>query len=214
MEQFWSLRLPAGTANSLKAEMNTVLPDIIVLEPRHRLVLVNICLGTLRQLSIEQYKRYRTILTTIVDSDPSPDLGSWLLFQLATHHLDKVKGLKPNILLAAQIKLSQSTQPLEIFFSVLSHCGHRSKEHAEPAFRAAAITINMPELNFRPSDSLEEFQQATVELVKLVEMDKRRLLDAMTACVYHDKKLTVVENELMKMTSEMMDWPLPAKIIR
>jgi Zn-dependent protease with chaperone function len=216
MQQFLSLRVPTGTANSLEAEMIRVLPDIIALAPSHRLALVNICLGTLRQLSLEQYTRYRSILSSIVDSDPSPDLGSWLLFQLTTHHLDKVKGLKPNVLLSPQIKLTQSTQLLEIFFSVLSHCGHRSKEHAESAFRAAAKTINMPELNFRPSDSLglEQFQQATIKLLKLVEIDKRRLLDAMTACVYHDQKLTVVENELMRMTSEMIDWPLPAKIIR
>lgn len=207
-------RLPADINKNIVAEMYRVLPDIVLIERHHRLPLINICLGTLRQMSSAQYQHFREVISGIIASDTSPDLGSWILFQLATHHLDRAHGLtKP---FSVQTKLTQSARQLGTFFSLLSHCGHRSESDAESAFRSAVETIRMSELKFiKPANmDLRQFQQAAEHLARLTETDKKHLLSAMIVCVYHDNKLTVMENELVKMTSEMLDWPLPAKIFR
>lgn len=216
IQQIFSSRLPADIDHNLMAEISRLLPEIVVLEAEHRLPLINICLGTLRQLSTRQYQQFRIILSAIIASDISPDLSSWVLFQLATHHLDRTNNLLPASLLPAQVKLSQSARYLEIFFSLLAHCGHRSPAEAESAFKSAASEMNMPALTFISSESLQlnQFQQATGQLTKLVDTDKLQLLNAMSVCVYHDHKLTASESELLKMTSEMLHWPLPAKILR
>ncbi|MDO9519609.1 MAG: M48 family metallopeptidase [Pseudohongiella sp.] len=211
-----SMRLSSEVSPAVLAEVKRIHPGILLMDVIHRLPLINICLGTLRQLSLRQYKSFRSILCNIIDSDPSPDLASWVVFQLTTHHLDKATGFRKPALLSARSKLVQSDRPLEVFFSLLAQCGHTHSSEAEPAFRAAVTQLGMPGLEFQPSGKFDpsDFGQAIEQLSGLENGDKQRLLNAMSACVYHDNKLTVAENELMKMASETLDWPLPAKIFR
>lgn len=212
-------RLPANITAGLHSEISSRIPDIQGIDVIYRLPLVNICLGTLRQLSAAQYQSYRNVLQHIIATDPSPDLSSWVLFQLTTHHLDKVLGIASEsraATIAAQTTLVQSSQALEIFLSLLAHCGHRLPEEAESAFHAAATSLPMPDLKFMAADqlTLPGFQHATGPLKKLVDADKQKLLNAMSECIFFDKKLTAAEDGLMKMTAEMLNWPLPAKMLR
>lgn len=216
IQQLFSARLPADSNQHLLAEMYRVVPDVSRLDAQYRLPLVNICLGTLRQLSLAQYQLFRGMLTSIIETDNSPDLRSWVLFQVTLHHLDRALGLDMPTSAVTQKRLNQSARSLEVFLSLLSHCGSRNGSDARSAFNAAATESGVAGLDYSAPENLtlEQFQRATEQLANLREEDKKRLLNAVSICVYHDKKLTVIENELLKMTSEMLDWPLPATIFR
>lgn len=209
------MRLPADVSYSLLAEMYRVLSDIVQTEPIHRLPLVNVCLGTLRQMSVNQYRHFRRIIETIISTDRSPDLGSWILFQLISQHLDSAFDLTPAVPSTGRKSLAQSVHQLEIFFSLLANCGH-DDDNAAAAFSRAAAYIALPDLNFKTSTELDlaQFQHATKQLASMKETDKLTVLNAASICVFHDGKLTVKESELLKMTSETLGWPLPAKIFR
>lgn len=215
IEQLLRSWLPTDIDADLFAEMCVLLPRMMNIEPAHRLPLVNICLGSLRQMSSRQYQYFRKVITLITASQPALDLASWVLLQLTVQHLDRATGIVPAAPSSGLKKLNQLRGELEVFFSVLSYSGQGGDKNAA-AFSAAANSIGLPELNLivREDLRLEAFQQATNRLTGLMQAQKITLIQGVSVCVFHDQKLTVNENEFLKMTSELLDWPLPAKIFR
>ncbi|MDO9477582.1 MAG: M48 family metallopeptidase [Pseudohongiella sp.] len=184
-----------------------------IIEPAHRSALVNLCLGCLRQLSKSQYQKFRAEWSELIQRDPQPDLHSWLIFQLASSHLDRLLLTTTGTQRNAETSLVGSLPELGTFLSVLAYSGGVNGVNAEQAFKAAANSLKIENLELIPANrlTLSEFQRASNQLKSLRFSDKKRLLDAMLLCVYYDNTVTVAENELMRTTSEILGCPLPAK---
>jgi Zn-dependent protease with chaperone function len=147
-QNLFSVRLSPAVNPALSAEISRIRQNIVSLDVVYRLPLINICLGTLRQLSIGQYQNFRAVLSNIIESDPSPDLASWVVFQLTTHHLDRVTGFKQATPSSGRTTLVQSARSLEVFFSLLAQCGHADIHEAEAAFKASVAYLGMSDLDF------------------------------------------------------------------
>lgn len=211
-----TLQQAAICKNNLMAEMQLVLPAVLGIKPQYRLPVINICLGTLRQMSVQQYDEFRITVTKIVAANNPPPLTNWILYQLTVQHLDRAFSSVPPDSLSAQKSITRLTGEISLFLSFLSYCGHSGEREAEAAFHAACNAVKLSSLTFINLQDLDfqRFQQAVSALVCLAQADKKRLLDAVGICVYFDAKLTVIESELLRMTSEMLGLPLPAKIFR
>lgn len=181
--------------------------------PAQRTAMVNLCLGTLRQLSVTQYQQIRAVWGELLENDPQPDLHSWLIFQLTTSHLDRLLGFKTNAQRRPETELQRCQSELNIFLSVLTYSGGTNGVDADLAFKSASGALNQGGLALIPANqlTLTGFQQAANQLKSLRFADKKQLLDAMLLCVYHDNSVTVAENELLRTTSEILGCPLPAK---
>lgn len=210
------LQATAQISLNLMMEMERISAQVLQLEPQHRLPVVNICLGTLRQMSLTQYQQFRVTMTSIIAAQQTPALIGWILYELTIRHLDRAFAIAPVASTNVRNYLSQSVPELEIFLSFLSHCGHHSESEARAAFDAAATAVNIKGMQFSALENLNlsQFQHTVAQLSRLADADKKRLLDAVSICVCHDDKLTVIESELLRMSSEMLGWPLPAKIFR
>jgi hypothetical protein len=198
---------------TLAAEATRLFHIQAMIEPAHRLALISLCLGTLRQLTVQQYKQIRAVWSKLIETDPRPDLHSWLIFQLASNHLDRMLDFNAQVHLSVQTSLSDQQKNLSVFLSVLTFSGGLSGVDAELAFNSAANALHTKGLELIPADqlTLSSFQSSATQLKSLTYADKRQLLDAMLLCVYHDNGVTVTENELMRTTSEILGCPLPAK---
>ncbi|TFH73279.1 heat-shock protein HtpX [Gammaproteobacteria bacterium LSUCC0112] len=181
--------------------------------PAQRAAMVNLCLGTLRQLSVTQYQQIRAVWGELLANDPQPDLQSWLIFQLTTSHLDRLLGFETNAQLPQETELQHCQGELSIFLSVLTYSGGMNGIEADLAFKAAAGALKQSSPVLIPANQLTlvGFQQAANQLKSLKLGDKKLFIDAMLLCVYHDKSVTVAENELLRTTSEILGCPLPAK---
>lgn len=74
-------------------EVVRIKNSVTVLPPRHRLPLMNIAIGTLKQLSMKQYVEFKTHMMAMIKADKVIDLTEWSLYRMVTHHLeDKVSG--------------------------------------------------------------------------------------------------------------------------
>jgi Zn-dependent protease with chaperone function len=69
----------------LKNMVNTLAPGVLVLDPTQRLPLLEMCLPALMAISLPQYRRFKTTLLKIIQSDARTDLYEWCLFQLVRH---------------------------------------------------------------------------------------------------------------------------------
>jgi Zn-dependent protease with chaperone function len=198
---------------SLAAEATRLCRIHTMPAPETRLAIINICLSSLRQLTVTQYKEIRTVWQKMIKTDPQPDLQSWLVFQLTTSHLDRILGYHSQKEMSAQTQHLQHDRALSIFMSVLTYSSGASGVGAEMAFRSAANLLSGTGIVLIPADqlSLAGFKAAANQLKLLTAADKKRLLEAMVDCVYHDNKVTVTENELMRTMSEILGCPLPAR---
>jgi Zn-dependent protease with chaperone function len=198
---------------TLAAEATRLFRIQSVIEPAQRLALISLCLGTLRQLTVQQYKQIRAVWSKLIEADPRPDLHSWLIFQLVSNHLDRMLDFNAQVYVAAQTSLSDQQKNLSVFLSVLTFSGGLSGVDAELAFNSAANALQTKGLELIPASqlTLSSFQSSATQLKSLTYADKKQLLDAMLLCVYHDHGVTVTENELMRTTSEILGCPLPAK---
>lgn len=202
--------LPAVLSN----EVDRLTAAALSIDATQRLALVNICLASLRQLSLQQYRSFRPVLTRLLDADAGADVSRWALYHLIVRHLDQALDFG-HPASGRSSRLAQMRSSLEIFLSVLAHCGEVREAEAQAAFLSAADVLAATGLKFRRMAELDlaAFQAATEDLAALATEDKQLLLNAMSACVYHDDQLTASEHELMRMTSEMLDWPLPAALM-
>lgn len=208
------VRSRMGTSSpALTAEIIRLSKTQATILPAHRAAMVNLCLGTLRQLTVMQYQQIRAVWAEMLEGDPQPDLHSWLIFQLTSSHLDRQLGFETNTPARQETVLRRSQGELNIFLSVLTYSGGMNGVDADLAFKAASNALKQDSLALIPANqlTLSGFQQAANQLKSLRYADKKQLLHAMLLCVYHDKTITVAENELLRTTAEILGCPLPAK---
>ena len=62
-------------------------PELADLSPALRLALIELCLPTLKTLSVQQYQQLKQLLLNFVRADGHIDLFEWCLFQLLRHYL-------------------------------------------------------------------------------------------------------------------------------
>jgi len=200
-------------SKSLAAEAKRLCRIHTMPVPETRLAIINICLGSLRQLTASQYKEVSSVWQKMIETDPHPDLQSWLVFQLTTSHLDRTLGYNSQNETFARTQHLLHDRALSIFLSVLTYSGGASGVGAELAFRSAATLLSDSVLVLIPANqlTLADFKAAANQLKVLTAPDKKSLLEAMIDCVYHDNNVTVTENELMRTMSEILGCPLPAR---
>lgn len=178
-----------------------------------RLPLVGITLPTLRTLSIEQYRRFRTVVRGLIAADRKIDLKEWVMQRFVLRQLDEHFNLRQRPR-AKHSLLGTVKREAEILLSFLAHTEHPDDAGAERAFRAGITATGAAALRFIPRDalSLENLNAALDRLEELKPLLKARFLKACVACLMYDGKVTVKGQELLRTVASCLDSPLPPLI--
>ena len=94
---------------------------MIEMVPRRQwLTLVDTAVGTLKGLSLPQYRQFRENLMILVTADRRLGLFEWMLQKIVVHHLDPVFGKK-----SSRRHRSRRPRPRDvtILLSSLAHAG-------------------------------------------------------------------------------------------
>jgi len=180
------------------------------LAPALRLTLVDLALPALRQLSPEQYGRFRENLETLVAMDGRITPFEWALQKIVLHHLEMAfEGKKPP--LGTIGRIAPLKHEIEVMMGYLAFHTHDSRMQALHAFQAGAGILAMEGLRMPPESDLtpERLEQALDRLTRLKPLLKPRLLKACAACVASDGRITPLEMELLRAFSALLDCPLP-----
>lgn len=189
-----------------------LIPQTQNLDKRFRLPLIDIAMGTLHQLSLNQYSLFRKNLRTLIEADNKIDLFEWSLQKIVHHHMDnEFENRSPLSRIAKYSRLEQVREECLLVISLLAYSQHKNSDGARQAFDAAAKQLSLKDLKILPESaiSLSSLNAAIDRLALLKPLAKPQFLKACVACITTDNSITSTETELLRAISNALDCPMP-----
>ncbi len=177
-----------------------------------RLPLIEIAQGTLRQLSGEQYGRFRERVLQLIKADEKVNLFEFIMQCVLLNHLDRHFALsdRPRV---QYYSLKGVTKEVAMLISALAHVGHADAKMAQQTYEAAIAPLQLDRrmlpLLDRSSCTLSRLKSALQTLATCSMPIRKRLLGAATLCVAADGTVTVGEAELLRAVASAIDCPIP-----
>ena len=186
-----ALRKPAKAANLLIARL--------------RLPLLELSLPTLKQLSPQQYQRFKQALTLVIRADNQVSLLEWSFYRILIHNLEHRAPAKQ------QLDLAQLQAEASILLSAIAHAGSASETEARTAFDHSKVILgfNAAQLLLQTDYSISHLNRAVSRLNTIKPLQKPRLLKALGDCILKDGKITSHEAELFRAIADSLDCPIP-----
>jgi hypothetical protein len=171
-----------------------------------RLHLLELCLPTLRGISVPQYQTFRELLLSWISADGKTALSEWCLFQMVRHTLDAaLLDARP-----ARPRHKSLTAVTSELATALGTLAHLTEENTERAFERGQILLELPlTLPDTPSLTVAEFGKAVDTLAGCYPLLKVRVLKAMAAVAADDGEISDLEITLVKAMAMVMDCPVP-----
>ena len=188
----------------------TVTPGVQQLAPPQRLPLLELCIPTLKSMSLAQYRVFKNTLLRVIQADSKTELFEWCFFQLVRHCLDPeffaVKPSKPRFR-----SLKKVRQPIQVVISVLAHEGVGD---AQRAFALGVSELGMNKLALMPREqcSVSLFSKSVHDLADCYPLLKPRLLKAMALAAAEDGVVCEVEREIIASIAAVMECPVPSDL--
>jgi len=203
-EQQWLLLANIFNADEITSLKKSAMPASS-LEASLRLPIIELSLPTLKQLSPQQYQRFKDALTTIIRADNHVNLLEWSFYRILIHNLE------PHTTPKRLADLSQLQKEASILLSAIAHAGTSSIEEAQYAFNSSKTIIGFDEIQIllQTDYTLTDLNQAVTRLNNLKPLQKPKLLKALSQCVLQDGKITTDEAELFRAIADSLDCPIP-----
>ncbi len=207
-KQLWHLQDHADTGVAMLTEQH--MQAVREINPRLRLVLVDLAMPALRQLSDEQYRLFKKNLNRLIEMDDEVTPFEWALQQIVLHHLDAHFEHRFTAI-GREKQVSRLSHEIAVMLSYLAHHSHDSKMDALHAFEAARKELELENLTLLDTEELDykTLNQAMDRLAQLKPLLKPQILKACAACVAADGQITALEMELLRAFSTLLDCPLP-----
>ena len=187
----------------LEKAMTGLAPDV-------PLALLDLAIPALRQLSPEQYERFKQSVKALVQADGKISLFEFVIQQIIIHRL--ATAFHPR----AEKQVYRSIEPLvddaAIVMTKLADVGHPDPGEAGKAFNIAMSQIPIAgshEAKYIADVPLKKVGRALSKFAAARPGVKRVLLDAAAHCGLYDKTVTASEAELLRAVAYALDLPLP-----
>ncbi len=176
-----------------------------------RLPLINIALPALRQLSQEQYARFRKNLLSLIAADRKISLWEWVLQRVVIHQLDAVFDGKAVRNIHGRRSLRELEQQCAVVLAFLIRAGNPQGAADQAAFAKAVEVLGRPQLAMpEPAAlNLQAVNTALDALGRLKPLEKPAFLKACAAGIAADDRATIEELEIFRAVAESIDCPLP-----
>jgi len=175
-----------------------------------RLPLIDMAVPALREMSDEQYERFKKVVEALIKADGRVDLFEWVLQRLLLRHLDLhfVPNPDPSVQYYA---LKPLINPCGTVLSALAHVGQREVSDAEVAFNAGADELSLDGLSLqgRKDVKLKAVGKALDELVQASPREKQKVIRACAKTIAADGEVTRGEGELMRAVADSLGVPMP-----
>ncbi len=190
--------------------LRKLIQETTQIDRTHRLPLIDMSLPALRQLSAQQYQRFRNNVRKLIDIDKRINLFEWSLQKILFHRLDAVFIKIP----AQRIKyksLHQVATACSLLLSMLIYAGKEKKIDEENVMQQAQKELGDINVQLLPVTeiSLPALNQALDTLNQLTPLLKPQLLKACVICIRSDDNFSAVEAELFRAIADTLDCPMP-----
>lgn len=202
-------RVPADVA----AKAAALFPDVATTASNARLPLVNLALGALRNLTLEQFTQFSQTLQWLVGSDGKVELFEFVLQKIIRHHLaTKFGSARPPVVQFYTLK--PLVPDCVLLLSALAHVGSAQEGEIQKAFATGVPYLRAPvvaELNLLPAEQcgVDQIDVALDRLVVAAPIIKKNLLEACAYVVGADGVIQEPEAELLRAVADTLDCPMP-----
>ena len=174
------------------------------------LTLIDLALPTLREMTVEQYQRFKQCIQQLVSADKKVNLREWIIQRVLLQHLDEQYGHRKKPV-AKYFVLGSAKHASELMLSLLAYLEHKDQLQAQQAFDAARRSVGAGALGLLAKDliSLDSLNEAMDELEFLKPPLKKRFLQACVACISHDGEVTIQAYDLTRAIASCLDCPMP-----
>jgi Zn-dependent protease with chaperone function len=179
------------------------------LPAENRLPVVDMTIPALKRLSPRQYQAFRQVVEALTAADGKIDLFEYCLRVILFGYLDVQFGLRPAPTVRYKA-VSAVSRPAIIVLSSLAYAGQSEPDAIQQAFQAGTRDL-LGRVPIAPPQqcTFDTFDAALKQLAEASPAVKRRVLDAVVACIAADGKMTIVENELLRAVAAALACPLP-----
>lgn len=188
-------------------------PDVFAAASHAHLPMVNLAIGTLRNLTTEQFNRFSDTLQWLVASDGTVELFEFVLQKIVLHHLGpKFAQTRPPSVQYYTLK------PLvpdgAVILSALAYVGSDVPDEIQKAFAAGAPYLRAPsdtDLQLLPREQcgLDAVDTALNRLALAVPIIKKNLIEACVHTIGADGVILESEAELLRAVADTLDCPIP-----
>lgn len=175
----------------------------------NRLLLVELAMPSLKQLSVEQYRTLDKLMHAVAQYDGHLSLFETAVIGLLAHYLQVNLGLK-NIPEGTVQRFGAFKPEIQLLFSYLSQQVAQS-DLPERDYQTALQHLGLNDLPILSADAYNEksVERALNRLKRLSWQCKGELLQAMVALVERDRLLASSEEELILVIALSLEAPLP-----
>ena len=179
------------------------------LPEENRLPVVDMTIPALKRLSPAQYQAFRQIVEALTAADGKVDLFEYCLRVILLGYLDVQFGLRPAPAIRFK-SVSAVAQSATVILSALAYAGQSRPDDIQRAFQAGTHDLLGQARLLPPQQcTFETFDAALGQLAQASPAVKRKIIEAVVACIAADGKMTVVENELLRAVAAALACPLP-----
>jgi len=190
-----------------------LFPDVAAAARRARLPLVNLAIGSLRNLDPRDFAKFSGTLDWLVGSDGQVELFEFVLQKIVQRHL----GPKFGVGRAATVQyytLKPLVPDCVAVLSALANVGSDDAGEVQKAFAAGAPWLRAPadvplELLSREQCGVETIGAALDRLALAAPIIKKNLLEACARAVGADGVILETEAELLRAVADTLDCPMP-----
>jgi len=208
-QDLWKI-LVQHADQSMPALTEKYLPELVNLDEKFRLPLLDLSINALRELSTNQFIQFKRAVHQIIIADNRIDLKEWIIQRLVIQQLDLHFGFrKPPKPRHGSLDIFKTE--VETILALIAYVEHKDENEAKAAFASGAREAGIANLSIpdRQNFKLESLNRALDNLMRLRPLVKPRLLKACVEIILHDGKTTTRGIELVRTISTCLDCPMP-----
>jgi hypothetical protein len=182
-------------------------PHMFNLPDETRLVVLDLCVPTLTQLTKQQYVAFRTTLTAAMRSDNQVDLFEWMTRIVLTRRIETRFGALSQK--KATRSMQDCSQDMRIVLGTLAHAG--GSPHGDRSFDLGTAACGLNGLTFPSANecALDALHFALEGLDALVRSDRLLLAKALVCVAAADNVYNTQELLLLRAFAYRLDIHLP-----
>ena len=187
--------------------------ELLEAGPEFNLPLLEISFPALKQRPVAQLQFLIDIVRRLVETDGEVDLFEYCFYRVLVASLDPA-GVPLRRESGGKLSKRAAREAALKLLRIVAGFGHDSPARREMAFRAGTKALGTWAADAVAGNgsavmSVAELDES-LDLLRGIGMTaKERLINALSAVVEHDRRLTVVESELMRAVCASLDCPLP-----
>lgn len=204
--------LRAGRWSGAAEETQRLLADVRGMDERLRLPAIDLAMPALRRLSQSQYVEFRETVELLVRADNRINLFEWMVQKLVLANLaPQYGGAVPSRV--QYYGLGQLGPQVSVLLSTLAYLGQRDAEAAQAAFDAGAGRMGRTAAVLRLVEAeackFASLEAALDQLNQVSPRLKQQIVEACSATVLADGRVTVQEAELLRGILAILGCPVP-----